>query len=82
MERAVALAGGQRISPESLPDRIRTHAQHGVAAPAPQNGNGTVLPKEVGTLWGEDDVTFLAALGFANGDATGVVIEIMDLKPG
>jgi two-component system, NtrC family, response regulator PilR len=45
MERAVALESGQRISPESLPDRIRTHAQQTVVSPAPHNGNGAVLPE-------------------------------------
>ena len=45
MERAVALEVGQRISPESLPERIRRHAQQWVASPAPENGNGAVLPE-------------------------------------
>ena len=46
MERAVALEGGQRISADSLPDRIRTQAQHWVASPTPHNGNGAVLPEQ------------------------------------
>jgi len=46
MERAVALESGQRISAESLPDRIRTQAQQWVSVPASHNGNGTVLPEE------------------------------------
>jgi len=47
IERAVALESGSRISPESLPERIRTHAQHWIAPPAPHNGHGaTLLPAE------------------------------------
>ncbi len=47
IERAVALEAGNRISAESLPERIRTQAQQWIAAPAPHNGNGaTVLPEE------------------------------------
>jgi two-component system, NtrC family, response regulator PilR len=44
IERALALETGHRISAASLPDRIRTHAQHTIAAPS-HNGNGTMLPE-------------------------------------
>jgi len=47
IERAVALESGSRISVESLPERVRTHAQQWIASPAQHNGNGTtVLPEE------------------------------------
>lgn len=45
IERALALESGPRISAESLPERIRTHAQQSIAAPA-HNGNGAVLPED------------------------------------
>jgi len=45
IERALALESGNRISAESLPDRIRTHSQHSIAPPS-HNGNGAVLPEQ------------------------------------
>jgi two-component system response regulator PilR (NtrC family) len=44
IERSLALESGPRISAESLPERIRTHAQQSIAAPS-HNGNGTFLPE-------------------------------------
>jgi len=46
IERAVALETAHRISAESLPDRIRMHAQQLIASPARHNGNGAVLPAD------------------------------------
>jgi two-component system response regulator PilR (NtrC family) len=40
IERAVALESHDRITVESLPDRIRSHFQE-VMAPVPHNGNGS-----------------------------------------
>jgi two-component system, NtrC family, response regulator PilR len=45
IERAVALESCQRISVESLPDRIRNYYQESVPHAA-HNGNGIVLPEE------------------------------------
>ena len=45
IERALALESGHRISAESLPDRIRTYAQHSIAEPS-HNGNGALLPED------------------------------------
>jgi two-component system, NtrC family, response regulator PilR len=42
----VALVDGQRISPNSLPDRIRTHAQQWIASPPTNNGDSAVLPEQ------------------------------------
>jgi len=44
IERSLALESGPKISSESLPERIRTHAQHSIGAPS-HNGNGAVLPE-------------------------------------
>jgi two-component system response regulator PilR (NtrC family) len=45
IERAMALESGRRISAETLPERIRTHAQELVPKLA-QNGNGISLPED------------------------------------
>jgi two-component system, NtrC family, response regulator PilR len=45
IERAVALENSQRISVESLPDRIRNYYQE-LASATPHNGNGIVLPDD------------------------------------
>jgi len=45
IERAVALENSQRISVESLPDRIRNYYQESMP-PAAHNGNGIVLPED------------------------------------
>ena len=45
IERAVALENSQRISVESLPDRIRNYYQE-TASAAHHNGNGIVLPED------------------------------------
>jgi two-component system response regulator PilR (NtrC family) len=47
IERAVALESCQRVSVESVPDRIRNYYQASASAPhAAHNGNGIVLPDE------------------------------------
>ncbi len=44
IERALALESDHRISADSLPERIRTYAQHSITEPS-HNGDGTVLPE-------------------------------------
>lgn len=45
IERAVALETGNRVTVETLPDRVRSHFQESLAH-APGNGNGVSLPAE------------------------------------
>ncbi len=45
IERAVALESGKRITPEALPDRVRSHYQEAIPA-SNHNGNGLALPED------------------------------------
>src|SRR6478672_9626609 len=43
---------------------------------------GTVMLEEIGTFRRQDHMAWLATLGFADGNSTGIRIEVLHLKPG